>query len=109
MEKKTGFEGGMKLSTEEIFRWRLVNVIREILNTLNEKERNIIALRYGLSGDYPKTLEEVGRIYGVTRERVRQIEAKALRKLRFPARTKQMIGFLEMSPSEKKNLKRSGV
>jgi RNA polymerase primary sigma factor len=66
----------------------------EVLNGLNERERKILELRYGLSDGCPRTLEEVGRQYNVTRERIRQIEAKALRKLRHPTRRSKLEGFL---------------
>ncbi len=70
--------------------------IREVLNTLTFREREIIKLRYGLGDGYTYTLEEVGRIFRVTRERVRQIEAKALRKLQHPVRARQLSNFLEL-------------
>ncbi len=67
----------------------------EVLNGLTERERRILELRYGLADGYARTLEEVGRQYEVTRERIRQIEAKALRKLRHPTRRCKLEGFLE--------------
>jgi RNA polymerase primary sigma factor len=70
--------------------------IDKILNTLKEREARIIKLRFGLEGGYPRTLEEVGKIFGVTRERVRQIEAKALRKLKHPSRSKFLREYLEV-------------
>ena len=66
-----------------------------VLKTLTYREREIIKLRYGLGDGYTYTLEEVGRIFKVTRERVRQIEAKAVRKLQHPLRSKQLKGFLD--------------
>jgi RNA polymerase primary sigma factor len=69
--------------------------IEGLLKTLTYREREIIRLRYGLGDGYTYTLEEVGRIFKVTRERVRQIEAKAVRKLQHPVRSKQIEGFLE--------------
>jgi RNA polymerase primary sigma factor len=66
-----------------------------VLKTLTYREREIIKLRYGLGDGYTYTLEEVGRIFQVTRERVRQIEAKAVRKLQHPVRARQLEGFLE--------------
>jgi RNA polymerase primary sigma factor len=69
----------------------------EVLHGLTERERRILELRYGLNDGFPRTLEEVGQQYEVTRERIRQIEAKALRKLRHPARRGQLEGFLETS------------
>jgi RNA polymerase primary sigma factor len=67
----------------------------EVLQSLSERERRILELRYGLTDGCPRTLEEVGRQYEVTRERIRQIEAKALRKLRHPTRKCKLEGFLE--------------
>lgn len=69
--------------------------IEALLKTLTYREREIIRLRYGLLDGSPYTLEEVGRIFKVTRERVRQIEAKALSKLQHPVRAGQLVGFLE--------------
>jgi RNA polymerase primary sigma factor len=67
----------------------------EVLTSLAERERKILELRYGLVDGFPRTLEEVGRQYNVTRERIRQIEAKALRKLRHPTRRCKLEGFFE--------------
>jgi RNA polymerase primary sigma factor len=67
----------------------------EVLHGLTERERRILELRYGLNDGFPRTLEEVGHQYEVTRERIRQIEAKALRKLRHPTRRSKLEGFLE--------------
>jgi RNA polymerase primary sigma factor len=69
--------------------------IEGLLKTLTYREREIIRLRYGLGDGYTYTLEEVGRIFKVTRERVRQIEAKAVHKLQHPVRSQQLEGFLE--------------
>ncbi len=69
--------------------------IYDVLNTLTFREREIIKLRYGIGDGYTYTLEEVGRIFRVTRERVRQIEAKAVRKLRHPVRARQLASFLD--------------
>jgi RNA polymerase primary sigma factor len=69
--------------------------VEEVLKTLTYREREIIKLRYGLGDGYTYTLEEVGRIFKVTRERVRQIEAKAVRKLQHPVRSRQLEGFLD--------------
>ena len=71
--------------------------IKDILQTLNYREREIIKLRYGIGDGYTYTLEEVGRIFKVTRERVRQIEAKAVMKLQHPIRARRLAGFLESS------------
>ena len=69
--------------------------IDEVLRTLTFREREIVKLRYGIGDGYTYTLEEVGRIFRVTRERVRQIEAKAVRKLRHPVRARQLASFLD--------------
>ena len=69
--------------------------IADVLDALNYREREILRLRYGLADGYTYTLEEVGRIFQVTRERVRQIEAKAVRKLQHPVRSRKLSGFLE--------------
>ncbi len=70
--------------------------IRSALGVLSERERQILELRFGLIDGQENTLEEVGRYFGVTRERIRQIEAKALRKLRHPTRSRQLRDYLEM-------------
>lgn len=69
--------------------------IEEVLRTLTEREAKVIRLRFGIGDGYPRTLEEVGTEFQVTRERIRQIEAKALRKLRHPIRSQQLRGFLD--------------
>jgi RNA polymerase primary sigma factor len=71
--------------------------IADVLAALNYREREIIRLRYGLADGYTYTLEEVGKIFSVTRERVRQIEAKAVRKLQHPVRSRKLSGFLDRS------------
>lgn len=75
----------------------LKDEICSILDTLTERERKILMLRFGISDGTPKTLEEVGNVFRVTRERVRQIEAKALRKLKHPTRSRKLKTFLEMT------------
>ena len=80
----------------------LKDKIEQVLKTLTYREREIIKLRYGLGDGYTYTLEEVGRIFKVTRERVRQIEAKAVRKLQHPVRSRQLEGFLDGSASLKR-------
>ena len=69
--------------------------VEEVLSTLNSREKRVLQLRFGLEDGRGRTLEEVGRKFGVTRERIRQIEAKALRKLRQPSRSKKLKDFLE--------------
>ena len=68
--------------------------IQDVLSDLNERERKVISLRFGIDDGYPRTLEEVGSIFKVTRERIRQIEAKALRKLRHPRRSRKLRDFI---------------
>ena len=75
----------------------LKDKIRNVLDTLTERERQVLEQRFGLVDGYSHTLEEVGKQFQVTRERIRQIEAKALRKMRHPTRIRQLEGFLEMS------------
>ena len=69
--------------------------LEDVLSTLTEREENVLRLRFGLDDGRNRTLEEVGQIFGVTRERIRQIEAKALRKLRHPSRSKRLKDYLE--------------
>ncbi len=69
--------------------------IVEVLNSLSIRESKVLQMRFGLVDGRPRTLEEVGREFHVTRERIRQIEAKALRKLRHPSRSKKLRGFLD--------------
>ncbi len=76
---------------QEMLRYR----IEQVLKTLTYREREIIKLRYGIGDGYTYTLEEVGRIFKVTRERVRQVEAKAIRKLQHPVRSRKLAGFID--------------
>ena len=87
----SGTQSPMRSASQGMLREKIEN----LLKTLTFREREIIRLRYGLGDGYTYTLEEVGRIFKVTRERVRQIEAKAVRKLQHPVRSKQLEGFLE--------------
>lgn len=70
--------------------------MQQALGILSDREREVLEMRYGLIDGQDRTLEEVGRYFGVTRERVRQIEAKALRKLRHPTRSRQLRDYLDM-------------
>ena len=79
---------------DETNREMLREQMQDILDSLSEREREVLALRFGLKDGEAKTLEEVGRHFGVTRERVRQIEAKALRKLRHPTRSRKLRDYL---------------
>jgi len=84
-------ESPVSVATQEMLKDKIDNV----LSSLTYREREIIKLRYGLGDGYTYTLEEVGRIFNVTRERVRQIEAKAIRKLQHPARSRKLEGFVD--------------
>src|SRR5580692_8567101 len=88
-----GSDSPVNAATQEM----LKDKVDVVLKTLTYREREIIKLRYGLGDGYTYTLEEVGRIFKVTRERVRQIEAKAVRKLQHPVRSRQLEGFLDGS------------
>jgi len=79
---------------EEASRDLLRESVAEVLDSLDEREAKVLSYRFGLAGETPKTLEEVGRVFNVTRERIRQIEAKALRKLRHPSRRKKLQDYL---------------
>jgi RNA polymerase primary sigma factor len=74
----------------------LKDKIKDVLDTLTEREREVLEQRFGLKDGYSRTLEEVGRQFQVTRERIRQIEAKALRKMRHPTRIRKLEGFIEL-------------
>ena len=87
----TGAESPSVGAAQEMLRGR----ITKVLKTLSYREREIIKLRYGLGDGYSYTLEEVGHIFKVTRERIRQIEAKAVRKLQQPSRSAELVGFLD--------------
>jgi RNA polymerase primary sigma factor len=78
----------------------LKDKLTDVLTSLNERERRVLELRFGLGDGYSRTLEEVGKQFRVTRERIRQIEAKALRKMRHPTRIRQLHGFLELQQVE---------
>jgi RNA polymerase primary sigma factor len=69
--------------------------LEDVMNTLSDRERTVLKLRFGLDDGHPRTLEEVGRVFAVTRERIRQIEAKALRKLKHPTRARKLREYLK--------------
>jgi RNA polymerase primary sigma factor len=73
----------------------LQDQLQEVLNTLTPREQKVLRLRFGLDDGRARTLEEVGKEFNVTRERIRQIEAKALRKLRHPSRSKKLKDYLD--------------
>jgi RNA polymerase primary sigma factor len=75
----------------------LTTAVSEVLHELSEREQEVVRLRFGLDDGRPRTLEEVGRQFGVTRERIRQIEAKTLAKLRHPHRSDRLRDYLESS------------
>ena len=81
--------------SESVASTMLKEQLMEILGTLTPREERVLQLRYGIKDGKPRTLEEVGKEFNVTRERIRQIEAKALRKLRHPSRSKRLKDFLE--------------
>src|SRR5262249_6291626 len=83
-------EAPAETATNQMLRQR----INDILKTLTYREREILKLRYGIGDGYTYTLEEVGRIFKVTRERVRQVESKAIRKLQHPVRQRRLANFL---------------
>jgi RNA polymerase primary sigma factor len=69
--------------------------LQSVLSTLNEREAGVVRLRFGLTDGRPRTLDEIGKVYGVTRERIRQIEAKSMAKLRHPARSHSLRDYLD--------------
>src|SRR5207302_10080242 len=75
--------------------------IAEVLRSLTPREREVIELRFGLRDGHPRTLDEVAKAYGITRERIRQIEARSLLKLRQPTRSKRLAGFTEHEHTRK--------
>ena len=86
-----GFQGVIEAVAFTMLKEQLLGV----LDTLTPREEKVLRLRYGLDDSRPRTLEEVGKEFNVTRERIRQIEAKALRKLRHPSRSKRLKDFLD--------------
>ncbi len=105
LQAKVGSEGDTVLSEfiedteteapEDMASYELLKGhVDEVLDTLSEREQKVLELRFGLKDNKPRTLEEVGKVFGVTRERIRQIEAKALRKLRHPSRSRKLKDYL---------------
>ena len=92
-----GAENPYDMTAYSLLREKIIDV----LDSLTERERRVLSLRFGLKDGYSRTLEEVGRQFKVTRERIRQIEAKALRKMRHPTRIRQLHGFFEGEFDEK--------
>ena len=90
-----GAENPYDMTAYSLLREKIIDV----LDSLTERERNVLSLRFGLKDGYSRTLEEVGRQFKVTRERIRQIEAKSLRKMRHPTRIRQLHGFFEADQS----------
>jgi len=89
-------ESPLDLTSSSLLKDRL----GDVLCSLNDRERQVLELRFGIGDGNARTLEEVGQQFSVTRERVRQIEAKALRKMRHPTRLKQLHGFLDVVDME---------
>jgi RNA polymerase primary sigma factor len=88
-------DNNIPVPAEEAAYSLLQEQLGEVIETLTDREQQVIRLRYGLGDGRPRTLEEVGKEFHVTRERIRQIEAKALRKLRHPSRSKMLRDYLE--------------
>ena len=86
---------GAQVPAEVAYQSLLKEQLTEVLATLTPREEKVLRLRFGLEDGRPRTLEEVGKEFAVTRERIRQIEAKALRKLRHPTRSKRLRDFLD--------------
>jgi len=87
--------GGVATPADAALRQLLKVQIAEVLSSLTPRERRVLQLRFGIEDGRSRTLEEVGKEFGVTRERIRQIEAKAIRKLRHPSRSRKLRGYLE--------------
>ena len=86
----------IKQNQDKLFIWsNKKEQLEEVLGTLTEREQKVLTLRFGLEDGRARTLEEVGKEFNVTRERIRQIEAKALRKLRHPSRSRKLKDYLE--------------
>jgi RNA polymerase primary sigma factor len=88
-------DGTIQAPEEIVLQGLLRDDLEEVMNTLSDRERTVLKLRFGLDDGHPRTLEEVGRVFNVTRERIRQIESKALRKLKHPTRARKLKEYLK--------------
>jgi RNA polymerase primary sigma factor len=88
-------DGTVQAPDEVVMHGLLRDDLEEVMSTLSEREKVVLKLRFGIEDGHPRTLEEVGRVFNVTRERIRQIEAKALRKLKHPTRAKKLREYLK--------------
>jgi len=88
-------DGGVEAPDEVVLHGLLREDLEDVMKSLTDREKTVLKLRFGLDDGHPRTLEEVGRVYNVTRERIRQIEAKALRKLKHPTRSKKLKEYLK--------------
>lgn len=91
-------DGGLQSPDEIVSHGLLREDLEDVMRTLTDRERTVLKLRFGLDDGNPRTLEEVGEVYSVTRERIRQIEAKALRKLKHPTRSRKLREYLREFP-----------
>jgi RNA polymerase primary sigma factor len=88
-------DGGVQAPDEVVLHGLLREDLEDVMKSLTDREKTVLKLRFGLDDGHPRTLEEVGKVYNVTRERIRQIEAKALRKLKHPPRAKKLREYLK--------------
>lgn len=88
-------DGSVQAPDDVVMQGLLRDDLESVMNTLTEREKIVLKLRFGLDDGHPRTLEEVGRVFNVTRERIRQIEAKALRKLKHPTRARKLREYLK--------------
>ena len=88
-------DGNVQAPDEVVLHGLLREDLEDVMKSLTEREKTVLKLRFGLDDGHPRTLEEVGKVYNVTRERIRQIEAKALRKLKHPTRAKKLREYLK--------------
>jgi RNA polymerase primary sigma factor len=82
------------VALESVLFAQMRNQLHSVLATLSDREAGIVRLRFGLTDGQPRTLDEIGHLYGITRERIRQIESKAMAKLRHPSRSEALRDFL---------------